>query len=184
MKKLLIILGGIALLVGVVCTVVAMQPSEYEFSRSTEVGAPAEVVFAEINSLKRFTEWDPWTKRDPSIELSFEGPEQGVGARYSWSGNDQVGTGTMEIVRSEPNRLVVEKLTFIEPFEDQSAVEFRLEPASAGTKVTWAMSGENNFMAKAFGLFMDMEGMINADFDEGLASLKARVEQASAAAKL
>ena len=43
------------------------------------------------------------------------------------------------------------------------------------------MSGENNFMAKAAGLFMDMDAMIGADFEKGLAQLKAVAEAAAAA---
>jgi hypothetical protein len=40
------------------------------------------------------------------------------------------------------------------------------------------MTGPNNFMAKAFGLFMDMEKMVGPDFEKGLADL----DRATAAA--
>jgi hypothetical protein len=46
------------------------------------------------------------------------------------------------------------------------------------------MSGENNFVAKAFCLLMDMDKMIGEKYDEGLASLKKIVEgEAPAAAQ-
>jgi len=35
------------------------------------------------------------------------------------------------------------------------------------------MNGHNNFMAKAFSAFMDMDKMIGADFEKGLAGLDA-----------
>jgi hypothetical protein len=38
------------------------------------------------------------------------------------------------------------------------------------------MSSENGFMGKAFGLFMDMDALIGADFERGLAELKKQVE--------
>jgi hypothetical protein len=38
------------------------------------------------------------------------------------------------------------------------------------------MDGPNNFMSKAFGLFMDMEEMIGKDFEKGLADIKKNAE--------
>jgi len=43
--------------------------------------------------------------------------------------------------------------------------------------VTWSMFGENGFLAKAFGLVMDMDQMLGAQFAKGLADLKAIVEK-------
>jgi hypothetical protein len=45
--------------------------------------------------------------------------------------------------------------------------------------VTWSMSGTNNFIAKAIGLFMSMDKMIGAQFDKGLARLGSVVEAAA-----
>ena len=41
------------------------------------------------------------------------------------------------------------------------------------------MAGENNFMAKAFGLFMNMDKMVGGDFEKGLAQLKSVAETPS-----
>ena len=48
--------------------------------------------------------WTAWTKeRDPSLTVNFEGPEEGVGAVYRWSG-DKTGVGQLAISRSDPAR--------------------------------------------------------------------------------
>ena len=39
-------------------------------------------------------------------------------------------------------------------------VEFTLEPAGDSTSVTWAMRGQNGFMGKLIGVFMNMDHMI------------------------
>ena len=39
------------------------------------------------------------------------------------------------------------------------------------------MTGENNFMSKAFDLFMNMDKTVGADFEKGLAQMKALAEQ-------
>jgi hypothetical protein len=38
------------------------------------------------------------------------------------------------------------------------------------------MDGNNNFMGKLFGLFMDMDSMLGKDFEAGLAGLKSVAE--------
>jgi hypothetical protein len=40
------------------------------------------------------------------------------------------------------------------------------------------MAGENNFIAKAMHLFMNMDKMIGGQFDKGLASMKSVAEAA------
>ena len=41
------------------------------------------------------------------------------------------------------------------------------------------MSGENNFVAKAFSMFMNMDKMIGSDFEKGLAQMKTVSEAAA-----
>jgi hypothetical protein len=54
--------------------------------------------------------------------------------------------------------------------------EFAFQPQDGKTLVTWTMTGKNNFIAKAFSLFMDCEKMVGPDFEKGLANLKAVAE--------
>jgi hypothetical protein len=42
--------------------------------------------------------------------------------------------------------------------------------------VTWSMFGENNFLAKAFHMFMNCDKMIGGDFEKGLANMKTVME--------
>jgi hypothetical protein len=48
---------------------------------------------------------------------------------------------------------------------------FTLEPDGDTTKVTWAMEGHKNFMAKALHAFVNMDKLIGKDFESGLASM-------------
>jgi hypothetical protein len=47
--------------------------------------------------------------------------------------------------------------------------------------VTWSLTGRNNFMVKAIGLFMNMDRMIGGDFEQGLAQMQSVAEAASRA---
>jgi hypothetical protein len=46
--------------------------------------------------------------------------------------------------------------------------------------MTWAMTGRNNFMAKAVGVCMDMDKMVGTEFEKGLATLDAVTAKAKA----
>ncbi len=47
--------------------------------------------------------------------------------------------------------------------------------------MTWIMTGKNNFLSKAVGLFLDCDRLVGADFEKGLASLKQLAEAAAPA---
>jgi hypothetical protein len=121
-----------------------------------------------VDDLRGFQEWSPWEKLDPGMKRTFLGPARGVGAVYSWAGNDQVGSGKMTVTESVPDSKVVYALQFIEPFASEATTTLTLAPAGAETQVTWAMEGTNGMMGKAFSLVMDMDKMIGADFEKGL----------------
>ncbi len=71
-----------------------------------------------------------------------------------------------------PDRQVVIELQFLKPWEQTSLTTFDLAPDPAGTKVTWSMTGEHDFIGKLFAVFMDMDKMVGPDFEKGLTSLK------------
>ena len=171
------ILLGFVVLVVLLAGFVAMQPTEFQVSRSAAFAAPPGEVFAQVNELKRWNAWSPWAKKDPQMKQSYEGPSAGTGAVTSWIGNQEVGEGRMSIVESRPNELVRFKLEFFKPFAATNSAVFEFKPEAQGTRVTWTMHGQNNFVGKAMCLVFDMDKMVGGDFEAGLAGIKAIVEQ-------
>ncbi len=163
----------------VVFLIVVAQPSEFSVVRSGSISAPPEAVFAHINDLHKWEAWSPWAKRDPAAKNSFEGRSEGAGAIFRWAGNKEVGEGSMTITESRPSELIRIKLEFLKPFACTNSVEFAFKPEGNQTAVTWSMAGRNNFMAKAIGLFMNMDKMVGGDFESGLANLKSVTEVAA-----
>jgi hypothetical protein len=177
LKKILVVLAAFVL---VFAGVVALQPSEFRVVRSTTISAPASDVFAQVNDFHNWEAWSPWAKLDPAAKNSFKGPSAGTGAVFKWSGNDQVGEGSMTLTESRPSEQIRIKLEFVRPFEDTSMAEFTFTPEGNQTMVTWSMIGRKNFISKAVCLFMNMDKMLGGDFEKGLAQLKSVVEAASA----
>lgn len=173
LKKLL---GGLAAAILVLVGVIASRPADFKMQRSATLPVTPDVAFALVNDFHRWSEWSPWDKLDPNQKTTYSGAESGLGAIYTWSGNDEVGEGRMTIEESQANEFVRIKLEFIRPFESTNTTTFAFKPVEGGTEVTWGMSTTNNFMSKAFDLFMDMEAMLGKDFDKGLASMKVAAE--------
>jgi Polyketide cyclase / dehydrase and lipid transport len=168
----IILIIGIAGFVGVV----ALQPAEFRVTRSATIAAPVSTIFSQVNDLHKWQSWSPWAKRDPQMTQTYDGTPAGVGATTAWAGNSQVGKGRMTITESRADEWIRIKLEFLEPFTATNTAEFEFKTEGTQTKVTWSMSGTNNFMAKAVGLFMNMDKMIGGDFEQGLANLKALTE--------
>ncbi|HKQ69777.1 MAG TPA: SRPBCC family protein [Polyangiaceae bacterium] len=168
---------GLAIVVALFLIAVALQPSEFRVERKIDIAASPAVVFPFVSDFHNWNAWSPWEKLDPTMKKTFSGAGQGKGAVYEWQGNDKVGSGRMEITSVRDNEDVIIKLDFIAPFEASNTAEFTLSPKSSGTTVTWAMSGKNGFMSKAFSMFMNMDKMIGGDFEKGLADLKKLAEE-------
>lgn len=174
------ILIALAAIVAVFVVVVAMRPAEFRVSRSATLPAPPAVVFAHVNDLHNWEAWSPWAKLDPQAKGTYDGPQEGEGASFAWSGNSEVGEGRMTITESRPHQLLRLRLEFVKPFKATNEAEFTFQPEGEQTLVTWSMSGRNNFMSKAVGLFMDCEKMVGGQFEQGLANLTSVVETARA----
>lgn len=172
------ILKVLVLLVAVFAVVAAMQPEDFQVSRSLKMNAPAAVVFAQVNNLHKWDAWSPWAKLDPNAKETFGGPESGKGAVMSWAGNMQVGEGSMTITESRPTSLIAFRLDFLKPMAATNTAEFHFNGEGAQTEVVWTMSGKRNFMAKAMSLIFNCEKMVGGQFEKGLASLKGIVEGA------
>jgi len=174
-KKILL---GLVVIVVILVVVIALQSSTYHVERTATINAPPAVVFAQVNDFHKWNAWSPWAKLDPAMKQTFEGAPAGNGAVYTWSGNKEVGEGRMLITESHPSDLVKIKLDFLRPFAASSNTVFSFKPEGNETKVTWAMDGDKNFIAKAFHLFMNIDKMVGGDFEKGLAQMKSVAESA------
>jgi uncharacterized protein YndB with AHSA1/START domain len=171
---------ALAVIVVVFVVVVATRPSEFRVARTATISAPAAAVFAQVNDFHNWAAWNPWGKLDPAMKQAYEGAPAGIGAVYTWAGNNEVGVGRMTVTESRPSDLIRIRLEFLKPFAATSTAEFTFTPDGDHTVVTWSMTGQNTFMAKAVHLFMNMDRMVGGNFEKGLAAMKAAVEAAPA----
>ena len=177
MRKILgALLAAIALLTGIAY----LLPRAVHVERAVTIDRPAAVIFPYINSLRRADEWSPWKDYDPNVSMTYSGPDAGVGARMSWAGNKQVGSGSQMITESVADRSVASDLPF--GGEGPAKAALALDAAGAATRVLWSLDMDvgNNPVSRYVGLFMDR--MVGPDYERGLAKLKALVERTAPAA--
>jgi uncharacterized protein YndB with AHSA1/START domain len=167
----------VVLLVAALLIFAATKPDAFRIERSTSIKASPEKIFALINDLHKWVLWSPWENIDPALKRAYSGAESGKGAAYEWEGNNKVGSGSMEILESVPSSRITIKLDFIKPFEGHNTAEFKIERAGDSTTVTWAMFGPSPYLSKVMGLVFSMDKMIGAQFETGLANLKAITEK-------
>jgi hypothetical protein len=166
-----IILIALAVIVVLFIVVVATRRSDFRVTRTGRISAPADVVFANVNTLRNWEAWSPWAKVDPNAKSTYSGPDSGPGSSMHWSGNKKVGEGRMTIMDIKPNEVIHIKLEFLRPMKVTNVAEFLFKADGNQTTVTWSMSGKNNFVGKAFHLIVDCDKMVGRDFEKGLAGL-------------
>jgi hypothetical protein len=173
----LAVVAVLAVVIVVVVILAALKPDSFRVERKAIVKADPGKVFPCINDFHNWAAWSPYEKIDPNMQKTFSGAASGKGAVYEWKGNNKAGTGRMEILESSaPNKVVI-KLDFLKPFEGHNTSEFTMSPRGDATEVTWAMHGPSAFMMKVMHVFISMDKMMEKDFEEGLANLKAVVER-------
>lgn len=165
--------GGLVIVIVIgVLVVSGVLPRDYRVERSIDIAALPARVYEQVSSLKKWEAWSPWVARDASIETTYSGPEEGVGAKAVWT-SDGSGEGSQTIVVAEPDT----RLEIALDFGNQGSAKayWRFEPAGEGTHVTWGMSGEMPGLLGGL-LAAQMNGWIGADYEDGLARLKQHVE--------
>jgi uncharacterized protein YndB with AHSA1/START domain len=177
---IVIIAVVLAIVIAIVLILAATKPNTFSVQRSTTVKAPPEKIFFLINDFHQWGSWSPYENKDPAMKRSYSGAESGKGAVYAWDGNNNVGSGRMEILDSSVPSKILIKLDFFRPFEGHNTAEFTMLPQDDGTNlttnVTWLMHGPAPFMSKLMQVFMNIDNMIGKDFEIGLANLKRLTE--------
>ena len=172
-----IIAAILAVAIAAVLILAMRKPSTLRVTRTTSIRAPAERIFPLISDFHQWVTWSPYEQKDPAMKRSYSGTERGRGAVYAWDGNNNVGSGRMEILDAAvPSRIVI-KLDFFKPFEGHNTAEFTMLPQGDVTNLTWTMHGPAVFMTKVMQLFINLDHMIGKDFEVGLANLKTITER-------
>ena len=176
MKKFLkILIAILVLLLILVIALMFLSPKKMTLEESIIIDAPANMIYNQVNDFKQWPQWSPWNKLDPNAINSYSKNSSGVGAQWSWKGNDKIGEGTQKIIAVDPGKSVKTSLEF-NGFDGTSLSNWTFEPDGEKTKVTWDFDGaETSLIFRPFNLIM--KGGLEDTYKEGLSNIKALVEK-------
>ncbi len=176
MKKFLRILIAILVLFLILALLLMfLSPKKMMVEESITIDAPANMVYNQVNDFKKWPTWSPWSKLDPDAVNTYSKKTSGVGAQWSWKGNEDMGEGTQKIIGVDPGKSIKTSLDF-NGMPGTSFSDWTFIPEGDKTKVTWTFDGaESNFFMRPFNLIF--KSTVAKSYQEGLSAIKTIVEK-------
>ncbi|WJJ98011.1 SRPBCC family protein [Algibacter luteus] len=170
MKALKYILFLLLIVIIGVAIYIAIQPNEFEVSRTRTIKAPAPVIYNNVIDFKNWEAWSSWVEADPDMQIMLSDQTQGVDGSYSWEDKD--GVGTMKNIATTPNKSITQQMLFADFPPSDISWEFNPNEDQT-TDVTWTISGKNlPFGFKAYATFTGgMEKQIAPHYERSLEKL-------------
>lgn len=132
MTRLIEILISLAIVAVLFLLVALVLPSSRHLNEKVETNRKLTIVYDTLNSLRRFSDWNPLVLHDPRMKLQLSGPDSGVGARMDYtSKNPQLGTGSWEITATQPRQSVTYAIVNPQRGHDKTST-FSLKPTGRG----------------------------------------------------
>ncbi|HLP22502.1 MAG TPA: SRPBCC family protein [Microbacteriaceae bacterium] len=142
---------------------------------TVRISAPADAVFARLQDLSRFNDWNPFPSMDPTTVSTHEGPASGPGAIFTYEGK-RLGKGRMEITSVEaPSRVNIRMTFWRGASTSEASSAFTVHPTDGGSEVHWIFDEDRGFGMFLAGKLM-FDRMMTGTFTSGLERLKALVE--------
>lgn len=164
MKTILRILILLLIVLVLIVIIGLFLPKNAKIESSLKIQAPIDLIYDQVNTLKNWEAWSPWSNNDSTMRLTYDGSESGVGATYSWI-SDNSGNGSMTITDSKPYEYIRIELDFGEDGIAKSSWTFK--EIGDSVKVTWTMISENmSFVERYFMLLFNKQ--LIEQFDQGL----------------
>lgn len=176
MTRLIEILISLAIVAALMLIVGIFLPSHRHLSESVETNRKMTIVYDTLNSFRRFKDWNALVLRAPNAELEYSGPVSGVGAKMTFKSKvKEVGSGSWEIIQSEPGKLVKYAIEDQKRGHDKTTT-FKLTPVGRGpvkrnVQITQSYDVEYgwNMLGRYAGLYV--RSHVGEDLKVGLARL-------------
>ncbi|MBA3485580.1 MAG: SRPBCC family protein [Lysobacter sp.] len=174
MTRLIELLISLAIVAALFLIIGVVLPSSRHLESSIETNRKLTIVYDTLNSLRRWSTWNPIAAKDAAMQFKLSGPDQGVGARLDYSSNERgLGEGSWEIVESEPNQRIAYTITSDERGENKRS-EFFLRPTGRNNRnvqitQTYDVDYGWNLLGRYAGLYV--RSSIGEDIKLGLSRL-------------
>lgn len=179
MKILKYVLIALVLLVGIYFAICATMSSDFSVEREVTIKASSADIHPWVSDLKMWPEWTQWSHNEGDEPVITYGEKTaGVGAHQAWTAPVS-GSGELTLTASSPDKGIEYTMFFLDGENKSEPAKCAMNYAAAGegeTKVTWTMSGTGIPLVQRPLMALVFQGMIEKDFDSGLARLKEKIE--------
>ncbi len=152
----------------------AVLSRQWQVERSVVITAPPAEIHPHVEDLRQWEQWASWTNPDPTLQFQYSGPERGVGATRSYSGQ-RAGQGQTRITRAEPDAGVWFESTVNSDAPNASG-SITYVVSENTTEVTWKDTGT---LPRIIGGYLrdSVEQGLSAHLEQALRRLKRLVEE-------
>lgn len=149
--------------------------ADWHAERSISIAATPERLWPWLAEVRRWPEWTAWSKeRDPTLEIEPLGPAMGPGAAVAFKGKT-MGRVVLQIAAATQPTLLDYELR-LGSSERTSQGRILLRPEGDTTRVSWRVGGSVGLNPVLRFMLPFLEESFAADLDQGLRTLKKRVE--------
>lgn len=171
MKILKYLLYVLVALVAIGVILGLFGPKSYESSRSKVIAGSPEQIWPYVTSFQKTHAWSPFVRMDTTMTAEYSGEEGAVGSKLTWK-SKKMGAGEQTITALDPYKSADSELKFYMPWGEGHATSYvHLLDTIGGTKVTWGMHGDNDFIGRIMGSMMNMDKSMGPIFMSGLDNL-------------
>jgi len=167
----LVFVLGLALVLGGLLAVFALQPTSYRVARTRTIAAQRAVVIAHIADVRALAAWAPF-HASPGTHptLTFSPSPIGVGAWMDQRDTD--GSGARSTITSMSADAIELRNETLGAFGGGASTQrFGLRDVSGGTEVTWSLSGDLHGLGRALWPLVHLEADAGRHMEEGLERL-------------
>lgn len=172
-QKVIIAIGVIPVLI---ILIALFLPKEFVVQRSIDINGSPEKVFPYISDLRAWEKWSAWQEQDSTLNFTYEGASEGIGAVQKWNGKI-TGKGSVTITGSDPRKGIDYTMTMSDGnLKLYGGLHFKNIKGDS-LELVWNSTcnlGGNPLM-RYFGLFV--ESALGPDYEKGLKKLNGLVEE-------
>ena len=166
-------------LVVAVLIVGVFAPKRFKLERSIQISQPKDSVYQYLKFLKNQDQFSVWARKDPKMKKTYSGQDGIVGFVSAWESKDEnVGTGSMEIVKLTAGERIDMHVRFKVPFQNEDDSYFETSSINEeNTRVIWGFEGNSPYPWNALVYLLKFDDMIGKDLEGGLKKLKSVLEK-------
>ncbi len=146
---------------------VATQKGDFEVSKSDIIKTQRSTVFNYVNDYRNWETFGEWLKNDKDIIYDYPAKTMGIGANYSWKGNDS--EGSLKTTSLKEGLSITQNIEFN---GTTSVVNWAFKDTVGGTKVTIHSVGKMDVLTKIKVFFQGgITSLVGNMYDKSLRNL-------------